>query len=144
MYFNGGVLQNITADLSVNKSAAFYRIWRFITNFKKALSEMFKQQNLTTHVYYANRGCVHELGVYLLYYRQFVIQQYFMCLLFYRMNIQIESVFYILLTVHLDIILANDQLDALFLNVFISCLYMFRAASAHHQEGQIVSIHHLV
>jgi hypothetical protein len=36
--------------------------------------------------------------------------------------------FYILLTVqHLDVILANDQLDALFLNVFISCLYMFRA-----------------
>jgi hypothetical protein len=24
-------------------------------------------------------------------------------------------------------ILVNDQLDALFLNVFISCLYMFRA-----------------
>jgi hypothetical protein len=35
--------------------------------------------------------------------------------------------FYILLTVHLDVILVNDQLDALFLNVFISCLYMFRA-----------------
>ena len=33
-------------------------------------------------------------------------------------------VFYILLTVHLDVILVNDQLDALFLNVFISCLYM--------------------
>jgi hypothetical protein len=28
-------------------------------------------------------------------------------------------------------ILVNDQLDALFLNVFILCLYMFRAASAH-------------
>jgi hypothetical protein len=27
-------------------------------------------------------------------------------------------------------ILGNDQLDALFLNVFILCLYMFRAASA--------------
>jgi hypothetical protein len=39
-------------------------------------------------------------------------------------------VFYILLTVHLDVIfLVNDQLDALFLNVFISCLYMFRATS---------------
>jgi hypothetical protein len=49
------------------------------------------------------------------------------------------QVFYILLTVqHLDVILVNDQLDALFLNVFISCLYMFRAASAHHQEGQMV------
>ena len=38
----------------------------------------------------------------------------------------------------------NDQLDALFLNVFVSCLYMFRATSAHHQEDQIVLIHHLV
>jgi hypothetical protein len=37
-------------------------------------------------------------------------------------------IFYILLTVqHLDVILVNDQLDALFLNVFISRLYMFRA-----------------
>jgi hypothetical protein len=52
--------------------------------------------------------------------------------------------FYVLLTVHLDAILGNDQLDALFLNVFILCLYMFRAASARHQEGQIVLIHHLV
>jgi hypothetical protein len=51
-------------------------------------------------------------------------------------------VFYILLTVHLDAILGNDQLDALFLNVFILRLYMFLAASAYHQEGQIVLIHH--
>jgi hypothetical protein len=42
--------------------------------------------------------------------------------------------FYVLLTVHLDAIVGNDQLDALFLNVFILCLYMFRAASAHHRE----------
>jgi hypothetical protein len=41
-------------------------------------------------------------------------------------------------------ILGRDQLDALFLNVFILCLYMFRAASAHHQEVQIVLIYHLV
>jgi hypothetical protein len=41
-------------------------------------------------------------------------------------------------------ILGSDQLDALFLNVFILCLYMFRAASAHHKEGQIGLIHHLV
>ena len=54
------------------------------------------------------------------------------------------NVVYILLTVHLDLILVNDQLDALFLNVFISCLYMFRATSAHHQEDEIVLIHHLV
>jgi hypothetical protein len=46
--------------------------------------------------------------------------------------------FYILLTVYLDVILVNDQLDVFFLNVFILCLYMFRAASANHQEGQIV------
>jgi hypothetical protein len=57
----------------------------------------------------------------------------------------IISNLYILLTVqHLDAILGNDQLDALFLNVFILCLYMFRAANVHHQEGQIVLIHHLV
>jgi hypothetical protein len=43
-----------------------------------------------------------------------------------------------------SIFLVNDQLDTLFLNVFISCLYMFRATSDHHQEGQIVLIHHLV
>ena len=30
--------------------------------------------------------------------------------------------------------LVNDQLDALFLNVFILYLYRFRATSAHHQE----------
>jgi hypothetical protein len=59
-------------------------------------------------------------------------------------NNMCNSEFHILLTVHLDVILVNDQLDALFLNVFISCLYMFRAASTHHQEGQIVLIHHLV
>jgi hypothetical protein len=43
-----------------------------------------------------------------------------------------------------NFILVNDRLDALFLNVFISCIYMFRATSAHHQEDQIVSIHRLV
>jgi hypothetical protein len=46
-----------------------------------------------------------------------------------------------LLTVHRDVILVNDQLGAHFLNVFISCLYMFRAPRAHHQEDQLVSIH---
>ena len=40
---------------------------------------------------------------------------------------------------HLDVILVNDQLDALFLSLFISGLYMFRATSAHHQEDQLVS-----
>jgi hypothetical protein len=42
--------------------------------------------------------------------------------------------------VHIEAVLDNDQLDALFLNVFILHLYMFRAASAHHQEVQIVLI----
>ena len=52
------------------------------------------------------------------------------------------SSFYIFLTVHLDVMLVNNQLDALFLNVsiFILHLYMFRAAGAHHQEVQSVSI----
>jgi hypothetical protein len=45
---------------------------------------------------------------------------------------------------HELVLLVNDQLDALFPNVFISCLYTFRAASAHHQEGKFVLIHHLV
>ena len=39
------------------------------------------------------------------------------------------------------LILDNNQLNALFPNVFISCPYMFRATSAHHQEDQIVLIH---
>jgi hypothetical protein len=46
-------------------------------------------------------------------------------------------------TLH-QVILGNDRLDALFLNVFILSLFVFRTASAHHQEGQIVLIHHLV
>jgi hypothetical protein len=40
-------------------------------------------------------------------------------------KIKFLAEFYILLTVHLDVILVNAQLDALFLNVFISCLCMF-------------------
>ena len=47
---------------------------------------------------------------------------------------------YFLLTVHLEVILDNNQLNALFLSVFISRLYMLRT-SAHHQEDQIVLIH---
>jgi hypothetical protein len=48
----------------------------------------------------------------------------------------------ILLTVHLDVILVNDQLDVLFLSVFTLCLYMFRATSAHYQEDQLLLTHH--
>jgi len=42
---------------------------------------------------------------------------------------------------HLSIfILVSNQIDAqnLFYNKFISCLYMFRASSAHRQEVKIV------
>ena len=49
--------------------------------------------------------------------------------------------FDVLLTVHLSIfILVINQLDAqnLFYNKFISCLYMFQAPCAHHQEVKIV------
>jgi hypothetical protein len=48
---------------------------------------------------------------------------------------EVTEEFYILLTVHFDAILVNEQLDALFFNLFILCLYMFRTTSAHHQEG---------
>jgi hypothetical protein len=53
----------------------------------------------------------------------------------FNLEVKVVFIFYILLTVHLDVILVNDQRDALFLNVFISCLYMFRIASAHRLEG---------
>jgi len=46
---------------------------------------------------------------------------------------------------YIEIILVNNQIDQLFsMYLFISLLYMFRQPSAHHQENQIVSIHHLV
>ena len=54
--------------------------------------------------------------------------------------------FYISLSVHLVIVLVNNQLDAL----FFQCIYLFpfstsfERPSAHHQENQIVPIHHPV
>jgi hypothetical protein len=63
---------------------------------------------------------------------------------FKSVMVNLMTEFYILLTVHLDVILVSEQLDAHFLNVFISRLYMFRVTSAHHQEDQLVKIHHLV
>ena len=49
--------------------------------------------------------------------------------------------FYVLLTVHLSVILDNDQRDAhllnLLYNIFITFLYMFRALYAHHQEVEL-------
>jgi hypothetical protein len=60
------------------------------------------------------------------------------CESFKSYRIEEEQEIYTLFIVHLDVILVNDQLDALFLNVFISCLCMFRVTSAHHQEDQLV------
>jgi hypothetical protein len=48
------------------------------------------------------------------------------------------------LTVHLGVILVNNQLDALFFSVLISLLYMFRATQCSSSGESIVSIHHLV
>jgi len=55
-------------------------------------------------------------------------------------------VFYVSLTVHLSITLANDQLDAQIFNTFITILYMymFRAISCSSSGGQIVLPQHLV
>ena len=52
----------------------------------------------------------------------------------------IHANFDVLLTVHLSIILAINQLNAqnFFYNKFIIRLYMFRALRAHHQEVKIV------
>jgi hypothetical protein len=53
--------------------------------------------------------------------------------------------YYILLTVHLVIILVNDQLDAqFFCYTFISILYMFRESSCLSSGESIVSIQLLV
>jgi len=49
------------------------------------------------------------------------------------------------LTVHLSIILANDQLDAqIFFNTFVTILHMFGATSCSSSGGQIVLIQRLV
>jgi hypothetical protein len=54
--------------------------------------------------------------------------------------------FYVSLTVHLSITLANDQLDAQSFNTLITILYMymFRAISCSSSGRQIVLIHHMV
>jgi hypothetical protein len=53
--------------------------------------------------------------------------------------------FYVLFTVHLVIILINSQLDAQFFSrMFISILYMFRAAMRPSPGELFVSIRHLV
>jgi hypothetical protein len=58
-----------------------------------------------------------------------------------------DTNFYILLTMHLSIILANNQLDVqilCFIISFITVLYMFRAMSCSSSGGEIVLIQHLV
>ena len=52
--------------------------------------------------------------------------------------------FEVLLTMHLSITLANEQLDAQIFNTFITIPYMFWAISCSSSGGQIVLIHHLV
>jgi hypothetical protein len=60
--------------------------------------------------------------------------------------LRVYKIFYILLTVHLGIILVNNQPDAQFLFhiCFISILYMFRASTCPLSGELIVSIRHLV
>jgi len=62
-----------------------------------------------------------------------------------------QIVFYVSLTLHHSITLANDQLDAQFFNTFITILYMymFRAISCSSSGGQIVfyvslTLHHSI
>jgi hypothetical protein len=62
---------------------------------------------------------------------------------FHGTQFEKRVVFYILLTVHLGIILVNNQLDAL-LQLFISLPNMFRASQCSSSGESIVSIHHLV
>jgi len=54
--------------------------------------------------------------------------------------------FFVSLTAHLNITLANDQLDAQIFNTFIKILYMymFRAISCSSSGGQIILTQHLV
>jgi hypothetical protein len=55
---------------------------------------------------------------------------------------------HVLVTVRLGTILANNQTDHflmyLFIYLFISLLYMFRATHCSSSEKSVVSIHHLV
>ena len=61
-------------------------------------------------------------------------------------NKELRYLFYALLTVHLGIIFVNNQLDAQFFFscMFISILYMFRAAMCPSSGELIVPIRHLV
>ena len=61
-----------------------------------------------------------------------------------RLTSGVSNKFCISLTVHLGIILVNNQLDALFSMYLFHFSTCFDQPSAHHQENRIVSIHHLV
>jgi hypothetical protein len=65
----------------------------------------------------------------------------------HKMYVKHKKFFFnVSLTVYLSITLDSDQLDAQFLNTFITILYMymFRAISRSSSGGQIVLIQHLV
>ena len=55
-------------------------------------------------------------------------------------NLTYTQCFFLFLTMHLSITLANDQLDAQIFNTFITILYMFRSISCSSSGGQIVLI----
>jgi hypothetical protein len=55
-----------------------------------------------------------------------------------------QPTFYVLLTVHFGIILISNQLDAQFLFLICSILYMFRENPCTSSGESIVSIQHLV
>jgi hypothetical protein len=64
---------------------------------------------------------------------------------FVKILVTIDSVFYILLTVHLAMILGKwPTWHTIPFYVFISILYMFRVTSCSSSEGSIVPIQHLV
>jgi len=71
---------------------------------------------------------------------------YLLNLRFLIFGLTLFHCFYVSLTVHLGITLANDQLDAQICNTFITILYMymFRAISCSSSGVQIVLIQHLV
>jgi hypothetical protein len=60
-------------------------------------------------------------------------------------KIQGSGMCYVLLTVHLGVILVNNQLDTqFFFYMLISILYMFRATPCSSSEESIISIQHMV
>ena len=78
---------------------------------------------------------------------QVPVMDVYKCVHFLKSVVIIRTNFDILLTLHLSITLANDQLDAQFLYFIIrllQSLYMFRTTSCSSSGGQILLIQHLV